>query len=86
MQTSKIRFNADRKERDISVDHLYKWALRGEDVGIKCSTALTGGKEKYHGTKRDMIQHHHKYFLYDQREIPSRGIWRWANFCFCKNK
>ena len=54
MQTSKIRFNADRKERDISVDHLYKWALRGEDVGIKCSTALTGGKEKYHGTKRDM--------------------------------
>jgi hypothetical protein len=59
----------DSRECDVSVDHLYKWAMREVELwALKVAPRPPGDKKKYHVAKRE---HHHVSFLYHQREIPS---------------
>jgi hypothetical protein len=56
VSTSKIHFNADRKECDVCVDHLYTWTLREVEVWVlRVAPRQREEKKKHHGTLRDTI-------------------------------
>ena len=57
MAWKRARLNLmQRKECDISVDHLYKWAMREVEMWVlRVAPRQPEDKKKYHGTIRDMI-------------------------------
>ena len=82
-----IHVNLDRKECDIRVDHLHKWALREvEEWMLRLAPIQLEEKKKCHGTIRDIIRASTYLLFFITKGRYPVGIWRWACFCFCKNK